>query len=84
MQTRKIQAVHETVLSIFAGMLSVAWHASYPPCNHAVRASLIPIRYGRWPHTTIDSGSIGPGCGELRLSDVLQSPATTHYSLSRL
>lgn len=31
MQTRKIQAVHETVLSIFAGMSSVARSARDPP-----------------------------------------------------
>ena len=44
------------------------------------RASLTPIRYGRWPHTTIDSSGICPGRSQFRLPDVFQPTTTPHHS----
>lgn len=48
LQTRKIQAVHETVMSIFAGMRSKD--------RDFVGLNTETIRHGHWTHITVDRG----------------------------
>lgn len=54
LQTRKIQAVHETVISIFAGTLKLI--------RDCLEIVLRNRRNGRWPRTSLDSCTICPGC----------------------
>jgi len=71
LQTRRIEAVHETVLSIFSGM------------SHLNRRKVVQdLRRGRnacWTHTSPGSQPLRAWCRELRLPILLQPTPTADH-----
>ena len=75
LQSRRIQAVHETVLSIFAGTVRYT-------LSHRREAHCSEHRDGSRPRVTINFGYHHPKRGQLRLSVLLQpSPSPNHSRL---
>jgi len=52
LQHKKIQAIHETVISIFAGRLQ--------PTRHLQKLWLTACRYGCWVDHQVDRGDLHP------------------------
>jgi solute carrier family 9 (sodium/hydrogen exchanger), member 6/7 len=76
LQTRKIEAVHETVVSIFAGMFILGLTTLDIPANTWFG------RDGSGPHPAIDSSSFSTRSSQLRLSVLLQlAPAADYFSV---
>jgi hypothetical protein len=71
LQQKKVQAVHETVISIFAGRHfqdgAAAFLISSPFFSNPTRFK----RYGRWPRYSSHVGQFHSGTCQLQLSDLL-------------
>jgi hypothetical protein len=74
LQHRKVEAIHETVISIFAGG-QASFIKSHP--------SNFP-RYDRWTHPQSQLWDFDTKPRELQLPDILQPPPTTNYPGIRL
>ena len=73
LQQKKVEAIHETVLSIFAGKLA----------GYCTDLSNFP-RHDRRPYSQNQLWNFDTEPGELQLPDLLHSPPTTHYPSIRL
>ena len=74
LQQKKVEAVHETVISIFAGK-----EASYfkPSLSNSPR-------YDRRPHPQNQQWNLNSKPGHIQRPDILQPPPSTHHSSIRV
>jgi hypothetical protein len=73
LQQKKIQAVHETVISIFAGQ-------SKPLCRCSHKSLTAQHRYAGGLNHKGHTGTSDPGQCQLRLSVLLQSTTSSYHS----
>lgn len=79
LQQKKVTAIHETVISIFAGI----------PQRHLARLPRLALtlsasRHGRWPHPAHHLGRLHPKPHQLRLPNLLQPSPPAHHPVFRI
>lgn len=80
LQQKKVTAIHETAISIFAGSYTL----TIPSDLLSPRANDLISRHVRWPHTPHHIRRHDSEHRQLQLPDLLQPLATPDYSFIRI